>query len=140
MALRDRRQTSQPEVNAVRIEVLSLDNRSAAELRLHLHIDNPGEALTLREAALEWLLDDQTFAHSRHRLDATCAAHQDSEQAIDISLAYQTLPFAEFPGRARLIEDFKLVVRGELRAESGGRRAVAMPFVGQTALARPKDR
>lgn len=137
LELSARSQTQRPEVQAVRIEVLSLGLRTA-DLRLHLIVDNPGEALEGKEAILEWMLDDFRFASSQHRLSAAWPARQISEQTIDVSLAYFALPFSEFSG-ARRIDSFHLIVQGELIASAGDRQ-VAIAISAQTPISRPKDR
>lgn len=130
-------QGARPEIQEARIEVLSLGMRTA-ELRLHLRIDNPGGTLEGGEARLEWTLEDVRFASSRHGLSLPWPARQVSEQTIDVSLAFFSLPFTEFSGAPRR-DDFHLVVQGELSAGPGDRR-IAIPISAQTSISRPKDR
>ncbi len=137
LKLSARPEAPRPTLQSARLEVLALGPRTA-DLRLHLTVDNPGEALEVQEAALEWMLDEYRFASSRHRLNASWPARQIAEQAIDISLAYFSLPFAEFSD-ARRRDDFQLIVQGELTAAAEDRQ-VAISISAQAPLSRPKDR
>lgn len=137
LKLSARAEAPRPTLQSARLEVLALGPRTA-DLRLHLTVDNPGEALEVQEAALEWMLDEYRFASSRHRLNVSWPARQVAEQAIDVSLAYFSLPFAEFSD-ARRRNDFQLIVRGELSAAAEDRQ-VAISISAQAPLSRPKDR
>ena len=134
LSLSARSQPPQPEVQAAEIVVRALGTR-AAELRLRLRADNPGPAVQLEEALLEWTLDDLRFASSRHALDAEWPAQAAAQQEIDVSLAYLAFPPAERPG-ARRADSFQLAVQGTLRARAGERQ-LSIPLGGAVTVSRP---
>ncbi len=134
LTLRDDASGARPEIPAATIEVLSLTPR-AAQLRLTLNIDNPGDPLTAQEATLEWMLDEQRFAVSRHSLNLPIPARQVSDQAFDVSLAYFSLPFMDFSGARR--DEFQLIVQGNV-AISAQNKQLTIPFSAQTQITRPQ--
>lgn len=136
LTLRDDASPTRPEIQTADLQVLSLTPR-AAELRLTLSVNNPGEAITAQDATLEWMLDEQRFAASRHSLNLPIPASQTSEQSFDISLSYFSLPFMNFSGARR--EEFQLIVQGEVTVCAQNKQ-FTIPFSAQAPISRPQDR